>query len=107
MRGLDEWDGSIDYAFMVAVEEFMRRGRSDVPDYMISGSRSDFSGVGDIHFFYSADEVLYGTLPEFEEACRCANAPYTAFVRPEMVHCHLCCRISKKPKRASQKSWKF
>ena len=37
---------------------------------------------------YSADEVLYGALPDFEEACRRANVPYTAFARPGMVHCY-------------------
>ena len=48
----------------------MRHGCENVPDYMLSGSRGDFTGVGDIHFFYSADEVLYGALPDFEEACK-------------------------------------
>lgn len=37
----------------------MRHGCENVPDYMLSGSRGDFTGVGDIHFFYSADEVLW------------------------------------------------
>ncbi len=88
MQALNEKDVSIDYGFMVTVEKFMRHGTSDVPDYMLSGSRGDFSGVGDIHFFYSADEVLYGALPDFEEACRRAKVPYTAFARPGMVHCY-------------------
>ena len=48
-------------------------------------SRGNFSGVGDIHFFYSADEVLYGALPDFEAACKCAKVPYTAFDRPKMI----------------------
>ena len=88
MQSLNERDVSIDYAFMVTVEKFMRHGEKNVPDYMLSGSRGNFSGVGDIHFFYSADEVLCGALPDFEEACRRANVPYIAFVRPEMVHCY-------------------
>ena len=88
MQALNEKDVAIDYAFMVTVERFMRHGRENVPDYMISGSRGDFSGVGDIHFFYSADEVLYGALPDFEEACKRADVPYTAFARPKMVHCY-------------------
>ena len=88
MQALNEKDVAIDYAFMVTVEKFMRHGQENVPDYMISGSRGDFSGVGDIHFIYSADEVLYGALPDFEEACRRANVPYTAFARPGMVHCY-------------------
>ena len=88
MQALNKKDVAIDYAFMVTVEKFMRHGQDNVPDYMISGSRGDFSGVGDIHFIYSADEVLYGALPDFEEACRRANVPYTAFARPGMVHCY-------------------
>ena len=88
MQELNAQDVAIDYAFMVTVEKFMRHGQENVPDYMISGSRGDFTGVGDIHFFYSADEVLYGALPDFEEACRRADVPYTAFARPKMVHCY-------------------
>ena len=88
MQALNDKDAAIDYAFMVTVEAFMRHGRADVPDYMISGSRGEFTGVGDISFFYSADEVLYGALPDFEAACRRSNVPYTAFARPGMVHCY-------------------
>ena len=39
MRALNDRDVAIDYAFMVKVEKFMRHGQTDVPDYMISGSR--------------------------------------------------------------------
>ena len=70
MKALNERDVSIDYAFMVTVEKFMRHGCENVPDYMLSGSRGDFTGVGDIHFFYSADEVLYGAFPDKEAAYR-------------------------------------
>ena len=88
MQALNARDVAIDYAFMTTVEKFMRHGQDDVPDYMLSGSRGDFSGTGDIHFFYSADEVLYGALPDFEAACARANVPHTAFARPGMVHCY-------------------
>ena len=98
MQELNAKDVAIDYAFMVTVEKFMRHGCENVPDYMISGSRGDFTGVGDIHFFYSLDEVLYGALPDFEEACKRANVPYTAFVRPKMVHCYCMLPIFKEAK---------
>ena len=87
-----------DDTFMVTVEKFMRHGCENVPDYMISGSRGDFTGVGDIHFFYSADEVLYGALPDFEEACKRANVPYTVSARPKMVHCYCMLPIFKEAK---------
>ena len=98
MQALNKRDVSIDYAFMETVEKFMRHGQSNVPDYMLSGSRGDFTGVGDIHFFYSADEVLYGALPDFEEACKHAKVPYTAFARPKMVHCYCMLPIFKEAK---------
>ena len=98
MKALNKRDVSIDYAFMVTVEKFMRHGCENVPDYMLSGSRGDFTGVGDIHFFYSADEVLYGALPDFEEACKRANVPYTVSARPKMVHCYCMLPIFKEAK---------
>lgn len=98
MQALNAKDVSIDYAFMVTVEKFMRHGQDNVPDYMISGSRGDFSGVGDIFFVYSADEVLYGALPDFEAACKRANVPYFAFTRPKMVHCYCMLPIFREAK---------
>lgn len=94
MQALNDKDVSIDYAFMVTVEKFMRHGVENVPDYMISGSRGDFTGAGDIHFFYSADEVLYGALPDFEAACRRAKVPYTAFAGQRWYTATACCRFS-------------
>ena len=98
MQALNAKDVSIDYAFMVIVEKFMRHGQDNVPDYMISGSRGDFSGVGDIFFVYSADEVLYGALPDFEAACKRANVHYSAFAHPKMVHCYCMLPIFKEAK---------
>ena len=98
MQALNERDVSIDYAFMVTVKKFMRHGCENVPDYMLSGSRGDFTGVGDIHFFYSADEVLYGALPDFEKSCKRANVPYTVSARPKMVHCYCMLPIFKEAK---------
>ncbi len=88
MQALNEKDVAIDYAFMEAEKKIICHGRGDVPDYMISGSRGDFSGVGDIHFFYSSDELLYGAFPDFAAACRKAGVPYTVSARPGMIHCY-------------------
>ena len=87
MKGLNERDVSIDYAFMVTVEKFMRHGCENVPDYMLSGSRGDFTGVGDIHFFYSADEVLYGALPDFEGASQKCRKVFQLFVYRQNQGC--------------------
>ena len=70
---------------------------------MISGSRGDFTGVGDIHFFYSADEVLCGALPDVEAACKRADVPYTAFARLKMVHCYCMLPVFREAKEAFAK----
>ena len=88
MQALNASDVTIDYAFMAKAEQFMRHGHNDVPDYMLVPSRGDYTGVGDIHFYYSTDEVLYGALPEYKAACERANVPYTVTVRPSMTHCY-------------------
>lgn len=91
MKALDQNDAAISYSFMELEEKMLRHGCQNVPDYMISGSRGDLSGAGDIHFFYSADEILYGALPDFEAACRRAGVPFDSFARPGMTHCY--CRL--------------
>ncbi len=88
MKALNDSDVGNDYTFMASVEKFMRHGEENVPEYMLAGSRGDFTGTGDIHFFYSKDEILYGALPEYEEACRRSSVPYTVTARPGMVHCY-------------------
>ena len=88
MQALNSRDVAIDYAFMAKGEKLMRHGRDDVPDYMLAPSLGDYTGVGDIHFNYSTDEVLYGALPEFEDACQRADVPYTVTARPKMTHCY-------------------
>lgn len=88
MRSLNAQDVAIDCAFMLTVEKFMRHGRDDLPPYMLAGSRGDLSGVGDIMFVYSSDEVLYGALPDFETCCKRSGVPYTVLTRPKMVHCY-------------------
>ncbi len=88
MQALNPRDVAIDYAFMAKGEKLMRHGQDNVPAYMLSPSRGDYSGVGDIHFYYSTDEVLYGAWPEYEAACRQADVPYTVTTRPGMVHCY-------------------
>ena len=88
MQALNPRDVAIDYAFMAKGEKLMRHGRADVPDYMLAPSRGDYAGTGDIHFYYSRDEILYGALPEFEAACDRAGVPYTVRARAGMTHCY-------------------
>ncbi|MDO4294414.1 MAG: alpha/beta hydrolase [Eubacteriales bacterium] len=88
MKNLNEKDVMFDYAFMEKIDKYMRHGNTNVPDYMMHGTLGDFTGVGDIHFFYSEDEVLFGALGNYEAACKRAGVPYTVTSRPGMVHAY-------------------
>ena len=94
MQALNEKDVSVDYAFMVMVEKFMRHGCENVSDYMLSGSRGDFTGVGDV--------------------CRILRKPVNGQMSP--IRCPparrwciatVCCRSSRRQKRTLRKSWRF
>ena len=89
MQELSPRDVCVDYKFMFYEDHYMRHGNENVPEYMLSGSLGDYSGVHDIHFFYSEDEVLYAAAPYFEEACKRSNVSYTMSVRKGMVHCYV------------------
>lgn len=81
-------DMMVDYAFMEKVEKFEKHGRSDVPEFMISISKGDYSGIDNIHFYWSEDEVLYGARKNFEDNCKKYNVKHTIKTRPKMIHCY-------------------
>jgi len=89
MQEKNPTDNMVDYAFMERVEKFERHGRTDIPDYMIHISKGDFSGVDNIHFVYSEDEVLYGAKQNFIDACEKYNVKYTVRQRPGLFHCYV------------------
>ena len=88
MKRNDPKDMEVSYAFMERGERFMLHGRTDVPDYMIHASMGDFTGVSDIHFCWSEDEVLYGAKQNFIAACEKSGVKYTVKTRPGMIHCY-------------------
>lgn len=88
MKRLNGTDVMVDYAFMSKVDKFMRHGVPDVPEYMISTSRGDYTGIRKIYFFYSSSEVLYGVKEEYLKACRKYGVDCEIDENPNMVHCY-------------------
>lgn len=88
MKANSPTDNIVDYVFMARVEKFECQSRTDIPDYMIHISKGDFSGVDNIHFVYSEDEVLYGAKQNFIDACEKYNVKYTIRQRPGLFHCY-------------------
>ena len=88
MQELNPKDVMVDYAYMEKVEKFERQGRADVPEYMIHISKGDLTGVPDIYFCYSEDEVLYGAKDNFVKACEKYHVNYQMKSRKDMIHCY-------------------
>ena len=88
MKQLNDTDVMVDYAFMSKVDKFMRHGAADVPEYMLSTSRGDYTGIHKIHFFYSSCEVLYGAKEEYQKACRKYDVVCEIDEKPGMIHCY-------------------
>ena len=107
MKELNDRDVCVDYQFMFYEDKYMKHGNEHVPAYMISGSLGDYTGVHDIHFFYSEDEILYAAAPYYEQACINSNVPYTITSRKGMVHCYLMAPYFKESKEDFHKMIEF
>lgn len=87
MRKLSEKDIMVDAGFMLHMKDIMTHGK-DIPQYMLSGARGDFTNMPEIHFYYSTDEVLYAEADYFEKACRKYGITYHMHIGKDMCHCY-------------------
>ncbi|EFW39254.1 alpha/beta hydrolase [Treponema phagedenis] len=87
MEALNERDFMVDAKFMSTVKSIMSKGKN-IPEYMLSGTRGDFSGLPPIHFYYGGDEVLSACAKSFASACDKKNVPYTMTIAAGMCHCY-------------------
>lgn len=88
MQELDKKDVMVGVGFMSSIRSLMEHGRKDVPEYMLTGTTGDFTGLPSIDFWYGSDEVLYACADAFAGACENASVPYTLTVGEGMCHCY-------------------
>ena len=101
MKDLSEKDIMIDSVFMPHMRDIMTHGK-DVPEYMLSGIRGDFTDMPELHFYYGTDEVLYAEADYFEKACKEYGVTYHMHIGKGMCHCYPMipfCPESKKARR--------
>ena len=87
MRQLDGRDILVDIALMKSEREIMTKGQ-EVPAYMLSGTKGDFTGLPPLHFYYGGDELLSALAESYVGVCKAAEVPYTMTVAPGMCHCY-------------------
>ena len=77
----------VDIALMKSEREIMTKGQ-EVPAYMLSGTKGDFTGLPPLHFYYGGDELLSALAESYVGVCKAADVPYTMTVAPGMCHCY-------------------
>ncbi|SMC22174.1 Acetyl esterase/lipase [Clostridium acidisoli DSM 12555] len=99
MRNLSEKDIIVDAGFMLHMKDIMTHGK-DIPKYMLSGARGDFTDMPEIHFYYGTDEVLYAEADYFERACKKHGVTYHMHIGNGMCHCYPMMPFIPEAKRA-------
>jgi acetyl esterase/lipase len=87
MAILDEKDLCVSASFMETIREIMEHGEN-IPEYMLSGVRGNFSNFPLTHFYYGSDEVLYAEAEYFEKAYDNYQAKCVIHVGEGMFHCY-------------------
>lgn len=87
MEALDKLDLCVPASFMETIRAIMENGEN-LPEYMISGVRGNFSNFPMTHFYYGSDEVLYAEAEYFAEAFKKYGARYEMHVGEGMFHCY-------------------
>ena len=85
MEALNKKDLCVPASFMETIREIMENGEN-LPEYMISGVRGNFTNFPMAHFYYGNDEVLYAEAEYFAKAYEKYGAEYKMHVGEGMFH---------------------
>lgn len=88
VREIDKRELVISGDYLTTIEEILRHGSSNVPDYMIYLQNADFTGCPRVTFIYGTDEVLYAMAPSFESAMKKYGVQYDMVIGKGMYHCY-------------------
>ena len=88
VKEIDKREIIISGDYLTTIEEILRHGSDDVPDYMIYLQNADFTGCPEVTFIYGSDEVLYAMAPSFEAAMKRFGVRYEMIVGQGMYHCY-------------------
>lgn len=101
MEHLSKKDIMLDITFMKNIRDIMERGQQ-VPLYMLSGTRGDFSNFPITHFYYGSDEILYTAARHFQAAFNKYSAKCVMHVGHGMCHCFPMVQLFPEGKQAYQ-----
>lgn len=101
MQELNKHDILVDISFMTTIRSIMEHGTT-VPEYMISGTKGNFTNFPMTHFYYGSDEILSAEAPYFAKAYEAYNAPCQIHIGRGMCHCYPALTLFPEGKQAQE-----
>ena len=99
MNALNHKDIMIDPTYFKTAREIVK-GDEDLPEYMLDGTKGDFSDFPKTYFYYGENECLYAFADEFKKAMEKYKAPYEIIVGEGMCHCYPLLRFFREGRQA-------
>ncbi|MCR5545609.1 MAG: alpha/beta hydrolase [Lachnospiraceae bacterium] len=87
-KELDAYDVAISAGFMEMAEHFMRKNKTNLPDYMFYLEQGDFHGLSEVYLCYGSHEVLYSAYEPIKGALERDGVKVIAEIGEEMYHCY-------------------
>ena len=99
MNALNHKDIMIDPSYFKTAREIVK-GDEDLPEYMLDGTKGDFSDFPKTYFYYGENECLYAFAEYFKKAMEKYKAPYKIIVGEGMCHCYPLLRFFREGRQA-------
>lgn len=99
LNELNHKDIMIEPSYFKTAREIVK-GDADLPEYMLDGTKGDFSDFPKTYFYYGGNECLYAFAEYFKKAMEKHNAPYKIIVGEGMCHCYPLLRFFREGREA-------
>ena len=99
LNALNHKDIMIEPSYFKTAREIVK-GDEDLPEYMLDGTKGDFSDFPKTYFYYGGNECLYAFAEYFKEAMEKYKATYKIIVGEGMCHCYPLLRFFREGRQA-------
>lgn len=99
LKELNRKDIMIDPTYIKTARE-IAKGDKDLPEYMLDGTKGDFTDFPKIYFYFGENECLYAFAGEFQKAMEKYHVPYEIIVGKGMCHCYPLVRFFREGREA-------
>ncbi|WP_195217708.1 alpha/beta hydrolase [Anaerococcus vaginalis] len=99
LNALNNKDIMIEPRYFKTAREIVK-GDEDLAEYMLDGTKGDFSDFPKTYFYYGGNECIYAFAEYFKKAMEKHKAPYKIIVGKGMCHCYPLLRFFREGRQA-------